>query len=84
MLFRSLAQPQRSWWVAHDQGRVIGFAGGRLAGADFEVLDVVVSADHRRGHVASRLVARTNITALAARKGNSKAMKVARRIVAAD
>lgn len=58
MFASELTQPQRSWWVAHDQGRVIGFAGGRLAGADFEVLDVVMSADHRRRHVASRLVAR--------------------------
>jgi len=58
MFASELEQPQRSWWVAHDQGQVVGFAGGQLAGADFEVTDVVVSADRRRQGIASRLVAR--------------------------
>lgn len=49
---------QRSWWVAHDQGKVVGYAGGRLAGADFEVEDVAVSPDRRREKIASRLLAR--------------------------
>ena len=53
---QELGQPQRSWWVAHDQGAIIGYAGGRLAGADFEVTDVVVAAGHRRQGIASRLV----------------------------
>ncbi|WP_298580626.1 tRNA (adenosine(37)-N6)-threonylcarbamoyltransferase complex dimerization subunit type 1 TsaB, partial [uncultured Olegusella sp.] len=32
MFFEELSQPGRSWWVAHDRGQVIGFAGGMLAG----------------------------------------------------
>ncbi|WP_040652458.1 tRNA (adenosine(37)-N6)-threonylcarbamoyltransferase complex transferase subunit TsaD [Olsenella profusa] len=55
---QELSQPQRSWWVAHDQGTIIGYAGGQLAGADFEVTDVAVAAGHRRRGIASRLVAR--------------------------
>ncbi len=55
---QELGQPQRSWWVAHDQGTIIGYAGGQLAGADFEVTDVAVAAGHRRRGIASRLVAR--------------------------
>ena len=58
MFYEELSQPGRSWWVAHDQGRVIGFAGGYLAGADFEVEEVVVDAARRREGVARRLVAR--------------------------
>ncbi|MFC2706543.1 MAG: tRNA (adenosine(37)-N6)-threonylcarbamoyltransferase complex dimerization subunit type 1 TsaB, partial [Olsenella profusa] len=54
---QELSQPQRSWWVAHDQGTIIGYAGGQLAGADFEVTDVAVAAGHRRRGIASRLVA---------------------------
>lgn len=50
--------PGHCWWVAHDEGRVVGFAGGRMAGDDFEVLDVVVAPERRREGVASRLVAR--------------------------
>ena len=58
MFYEELTQPGRSWWVAHDQGRVIGFAGGVLAGADFEVEEVVVDAARRREGIARRLVAR--------------------------
>lgn len=53
-----LSQPGRSWWVAHDQGTIVGFAGGVLAGADFEVEEVVVDAPRRREKIASRLVVR--------------------------
>ena len=56
--YEDLTQPGRSWWVAHDQGTIIGFAGGLLAGADFEVEEVVVAADRRRQGIAARLVAR--------------------------
>ena len=58
MFYEELSQPGRSWWVAHDQGSVIGFAGGVLAGADFEVEEVVVDAARRREGIATRLVAR--------------------------
>ncbi len=53
-----LEQPGRSWWIAHDRGEVVGFAGGMLAGDDFEVTDVVVSPSRRREGLASRLFAR--------------------------
>ena len=43
----------RSWWLAHDRGTVIGFAGGRLAGAQFEVEEVVVAPERRRQGIAS-------------------------------
>ena len=58
MFYDELSQPGRSWWVAHDLGTVIGFAGGQLAGDDFEVTDVVVARDRRRQGIASRLVSR--------------------------
>ena len=58
MFYEELSQPGRSWWVAHDQGTVIGFAGGVLSGADFEIEEVVVDAARRREGIATRLVAR--------------------------
>lgn len=58
MFYEELSQPGRSWWVAHDQGEVVGFAGGVLAGADFEIEEVVVDAGRRREGAATRLVAR--------------------------
>ena len=58
VFYEDLSQPGRSWWVAHDQGRVVGFAGGLLAGADFEVEEVVVDAGRRREGIACRLLGR--------------------------
>ncbi len=58
MFASELSQATRSWWIAHDQGKVIGFAGGQLAGADFEITEVVVSVGRRREGIASKLIAR--------------------------
>lgn len=58
LFYEELSQPGRSWWVAHDLWRIIGFAGGMMAGDDFEICDVAVEEGHRRQGVASRLVAR--------------------------
>ena len=52
------AQPGRTWWVAHDRGTIIGFAGGMLAGDALEVLDVAVSQDRRQEGIANRLLRR--------------------------
>ncbi len=53
-----LALPGRSWWVAHDRGTIVGFAGGMLAGDGFEVSDVAVAETRRREGIATRLLAR--------------------------
>ncbi|MFZ2755385.1 MAG: tRNA (adenosine(37)-N6)-threonylcarbamoyltransferase complex dimerization subunit type 1 TsaB, partial [Atopobiaceae bacterium] len=58
MLYDDLTQPGRTWWVAHDMGRVIGYAGGTLASDDLQVSDVVVDPSRRRAGIASRLLAR--------------------------
>lgn len=58
MFFEELSQPSRSWWVAHDRGQVIGFAGGMLAGDDLELLDVAVEQSRRRQGIATRLISR--------------------------
>ena len=46
MFEEEIVRPGRTWWVAHDRGSVVGFAGGLLAGIA-EVLDVAVSSDRR-------------------------------------
>lgn len=58
MFYDELSGVGRSWWLAHDRGTVIGFAGGRLAGAEFEVEEVVVAPERRRQGIASKLVER--------------------------
>ena len=52
------AQPGRTWWVAHDQGDIIGFAGGMLAGDVLEVLDVAVRPTRRKEGIGTRLMQR--------------------------
>ena len=53
-----LALPGRTWWIAHDAGVVVGFAGGVLAGDTLDVLDVAVAPDRRREGIARRLMQR--------------------------
>lgn len=53
-----LALPGRTWWVAHDMGTIVGFAGGVLAGDTLDVLDVVVAQNRRRQGIGGRLVLR--------------------------
>ena len=56
--YEELTRPDRSWWLAHDHGTPVGFAGGRLAGAEFEIEEVVVDSQRRREGIASKLVER--------------------------
>lgn len=56
--YEEVSQPQRSWWIAHDQGTIIGYAGGVLAGSDFEIDDVAVIEQRRGEGIAERLIAR--------------------------
>ena len=52
------AQPGRTWWVIHDQGTIVGFAGGLIVDGNLEVLDVAVDPDRRRQGLAKRLLSR--------------------------
>ena len=56
--YEELTRPDRSWWLAHDRGTPVGFAGGRLVGAEFEIEEVVVDGQRRREGIASKLVER--------------------------
>ena len=42
----------RSWWVAHDNGHIIGVAGGMVVDGDVQILDVAVDSAHRREGIA--------------------------------
>ena len=57
------SQPGRTWWVAHDRGEIVGFAGGTLCGDDLEISDVVVAPARRREGIAARLLARVTYDA---------------------
>ena len=61
--YEDLSQPGRSWWVAHDEGSIVGFAGGMLAGDDVQVSDVAVEPGRRGEGIAARLLARVTYDA---------------------
>ena len=53
-----IALPGRTWWVAHDQGEVVAFAGGAVVDGNLEVFDVAVDPSRRRCGLAKRLLMR--------------------------
>lgn len=53
----------RAWWVAHDDGELIGIAGGMVIDADVQILDVAVSPEHRRRGIARKLLAHVSYDA---------------------
>ena len=57
------AAAARSWWVAHDNGELIGFAGGMVVDKDVEIFDVAVSPAHRREGIARKLLAHVSYDA---------------------
>ena len=53
----------RSWWVAHDNGKLLGFAGGMVVDNDIQILDVTVDPDQRRRGIARKLLAHVSYDA---------------------
>ena len=54
----ALRQPGRTGWVAHDQGKIVAFAGAVICGERLEVSDIAVASDRRHEGIATRLLAR--------------------------
>ena len=61
-LGESVAAP-RSWWVAHDDGKLIGIAGGMVIDKDVQILDVAVDGTYRRRGIARKLLAHVSYDA---------------------
>ena len=61
--FSADAAVPRSWWVAHDDGELVGIAGGMVVEHDIEILDVAVAPDRRRAGIARKLLAHVSYDA---------------------
>ncbi len=48
------ASAARSWWVAHNNGELIGYVGGMVVDRDIEILNVAVAPEYRRAGVARK------------------------------
>lgn len=53
-----LAEPGHIWWVAHDEGTIVGYAGAVVAGSEVQISNVAVVESRRREGIAARLLAR--------------------------
>ena len=53
-----VAQAGHVWWVAHDRGTIIGYAGGTIVADELQVSNVAVAEGHRREGLAARLLSR--------------------------
>ena len=63
MFLSEFDAPNRIWWVAHDMGEILGFAGGMIVEDNVEILDVVVDRQHRREGIARKLLAHVSYDA---------------------
>ena len=53
----------RSWWVAHDDGELLGLAGGMVIDRDVQIMDVAVDPAHRRAGIARKLLSHVSYDA---------------------
>ena len=57
------APAPRSWWVAHDDGELLGIVGGMVVDNDVQILDMATSPEHRRQGIARKLLAHVSYDA---------------------
>lgn len=57
------AAPGHIWWVAHDEGQIVGYAGGVMAASEVQISNVAVAPSRRREGIAARLLARVTYDA---------------------
>ena len=57
------ASAARSWWVAHNNGELIGYVGGMVVDRDIEILNVAVAPEYRRSGVARKLLSHVSYDA---------------------
>ncbi len=57
------AAAPRTWWVAHDDGELLGMAGGMVMESDVQILDVACAPARRREGIARKLLAHVSYDA---------------------
>lgn len=57
-VIEEISRREYLYWVAFDQEKMIGLAGGRLIGTSFEILEVCVDTTYRRARIAQDLLVR--------------------------
>ncbi len=58
MFKEDLSADGHIWWIAHDMGKIVGYAGGVVIGDTCEVLNVATDSSRRGEGIATRLLSR--------------------------
>lgn len=58
MFVEEFSHADRVWWVAHDQGEIVAYAGAQLVDEDAQILDIAVDPKRRNQKIAQRLLSR--------------------------
>ena len=56
--YDDVALPGHIWWVAHDRGTIVGYAGGTLVDGELQIANVAVAPERRGERIAARLMGR--------------------------
>ncbi|MDO5043701.1 MAG: tRNA (adenosine(37)-N6)-threonylcarbamoyltransferase complex transferase subunit TsaD [Coriobacteriia bacterium] len=60
MFAEEFKHKDRIWWVAHDQGRIIAFAGGQYLDGEVQILDIAVDKAYQKQGIGSKLLSRVS------------------------
>ena len=56
--YDDVALPGHIWWVAHDRGTIVGYAGGTVVDGELQIANVAVAPERRGERIAARLMGR--------------------------
>ena len=56
--YDDVALPGHIWWVAHDRGIIVGYAGGTVVDGELQIANVAVAPERRGERIAARLMGR--------------------------
>ncbi len=51
-------EPGHIWWVAHDRGTIVAYAGGAVVDGELQIANVAVAPERRGERIAARLMGR--------------------------
>ena len=63
VFYDDFTTPGHIWWVAHDQGNIVGYAGGAFVEGELQVANVAVAPERRGQGIAGRLLERVSYDA---------------------
>ena len=61
--YDDVALPGHIWWVAHDRGTIVGYAGGTVVDGELQIANVAVAPERRGERIAARLMGRVTYDA---------------------